>query len=192
MCLKVSVCKATLTLHVQKHTHIYIYYIIHTSIYIYTYTHMWWFSESYTCMFFLCVCACVGMDMITGPFRNPPWHVPGARFPTGACFNLCMFVCSFCFHMCMWIVWERLSSWPLLLVWCFGSTWIYLTSDHAFVSQSSQPRCPHTCSVVAARKVGVWAAESRIFREAAGWGEREGTKQGSEAEKAEKEEEEEL
>ena len=56
---------------------------------------MWWFSESYTCMFFLCVCACVGMDMITGPFRNPPWHVPGARFPTGACFNLCIYVCVF-------------------------------------------------------------------------------------------------
>ena len=31
MCLKVFVCKATLTLHVQKHTHI---------IYIYAYTHM--------------------------------------------------------------------------------------------------------------------------------------------------------
>ena len=130
---------------------------------------------TYVCVF--CVCTCVGMDMMTGRFRNPPWHVTGARFPIGAWFCVCMLVCFFCFQWCMW---ECLSSWPLLLIWfsqssgCFGL--IYLTSDHAFVSRSSQPRCPHTCSVVAARKVGVWAAESRIFREATGW-EREGTQE---------------
>ena len=90
----------------------------------------------------------------------------------GSCGNACLRGLCFSFDALVW------------------STWIYLTSDHAFVSRSSQPRCPHTCSVVAARKVGVWAAESRIFREAAGWGEREGTKQGSEAEKEEKKEEE--
>ena len=48
----------------------------------------------------LCLCACVGTDMVMGPFRNPP--CPGApHFPTGACFDVCMFACSFCFHMCM-------------------------------------------------------------------------------------------
>lgn len=41
-----------------------------------------------------------------------------------------------------------------------------MSAGQTFGELALLQKCPHTCSVVAARKVGVWAAESRIFREA--------------------------
>lgn len=102
MCSTFSDYKATLTLHAQKHTHtcVLIYYNIGGYIYIYIYhiyiyMCVWWFSESYMCMFFsLCVCACVGMDMITSLLET---HL--ARERAFQPVHVLMYVCvCFCVH----------------------------------------------------------------------------------------------
>lgn len=87
----------------HTHTCVLIYYNIGGYIYIYTFIIyiytcdmcVWWFSESYMCMFFsLCVCACVGMDMITSLLET---HL--ARERAFQPVHVLMYVCvCFCVH----------------------------------------------------------------------------------------------